>query len=208
MSFTYGQFRASVFESLENDQRFEPLLDEACNRAIDDALIDANAWNLRRDTPSVVNKTDYDLPAGTLVCNFVTYDGRVLQRMTMREYLEAKTWFNNSFVQGVTGPMNFVVKDNRLLILFPAPGNADKVIEIFVTIKEKEYTSSDADQALPMPFERVYSRGAWHRARAFLLLSDGQDERAKLDETMGEKWTAKANLRLNNSTKTKVMRLY
>ena len=208
MSYTYGQFRGSVFESLENDQRFEALLDEACNRGIDDQLIDANAWNLRRDTLSIVNKSDYDLPEGTLITNFVTYDGRLLDRMTMREYLTAKTWFNNSSVQGVTGPMNFVEKDNRLLILFPAPGTADKTIEIFVTIKEKEYTDSDADLATQMPFERVYSRGAWHRARAFLLLADGQDERATLEERLGEKWTAKANQRLNASIKTKVARLY
>ncbi len=205
MSYTYGQFRASVKESLENDQRFEALLDEACNRGIDETLIDSNYGNTEYLTPSVNRKEEYDLPPGTLHVNYVTYDSIKLDRLTMDEWLSRKQFRRVGF-SASAWPDSFLVRDNRLLAISNMPNQSGKEIVIYCSVKERDFVTG-TDDAVEIPFARLYSKAAWHFARHFCLSADGQTTRAQEEYQLFEHEEGKANIRLRGSVKTKVKRV-
>ncbi len=207
MAFTRGDFKASVFESLENDQRFSVLLNEACSRGVDEVYAHSDFGNFRYEVQggSVNRQEEYDLPPETFFVNFVTYRGIKLDRFTMDEWLNRKSLLNSAGVSGSLGPDSFLVKDNRALILSFPPSEQGKEIVAYLTLADDGFT--DATDTADMPIARRYTRGAWHHARAFLLHSDGQEERAASEEKLAEKYIAKDSRLLKGSVKTKVKRV-
>jgi hypothetical protein len=206
MSYSYGDFRGEVSESVDNDPRYESMLDVACNRGIDEIFAESDFGNFRYDTNSIAGREEYDLPADTLYVNNVTYDNLVLSRCTFAEFLNRKSWLNfgNTF-RGY--PDKYVVKDNRSLMVTRTPADTDKVISIYVTIKTADLSNeTDADEDFPLA--RVYSKPAYHFARHYLFGQDLRTEEAASEYKMFEHEMAKIARRLSGSIKTKVKRIH
>lgn len=203
---TRGQFRASVWNSLENDPRFESLLNEACTRAVQEVFCQSRFGNFKHITDSENGREEYNLPKGTLFCNFVTYDSQKMERMTFDQWLNAKSSLAGLSVQSGIWPEGFLVKDNRDLILWPIPKDNGKQIAAYLTVSDDGFTDNNKDQEMPIAI--AYTRGAMHYAKSFLLEMDGQEDRAEYYQRRAEVEIGKANLLLNGNVDTYVKRAY
>ena len=203
--YTYGQFRAEVNESVDQDQRYASMLDTACNRGIDEIFAESDFGNFRYDTPSEAGKEEYDLPRDTLYVNNVTYDNLPLTRCTFSEFLNRKSWLNwGNVFRGY--PDKFCIKDNRSLMVTRTPADSGKVLTIYVTIKTADLVNGTDDNA-DFPVARVYSKPAYHFARHYLFGQDGRKEESEDEYKMFEHEMAKISRRLSGSIKTKVKRV-
>jgi hypothetical protein len=212
MPETYGNFRSEVWESLENDPRFEISLDKACNRGIDETLAESNYGNFEFTTPSVATQEVYQLPEEMIYVNHVTYDNIPLMRMTLEELLERKAILRTSLVY-YHWPLNFLVKENQDLLLSPPSSDSGRTITVYGTVKYPDLKGvpdpvTGLDDLLnPMPLRRLYTNAAYHYARYFLLQQDGQDERAAQEYKLFEHEIGKSNRRLRGNAKDKVRRI-
>ncbi len=206
VSQTRGQFKTSVWESLERDPRFESLLNEACTRAVQEVFAQSNFGNFKHETESENGRDEYNLPQGTLFVNYVTYRGVKLERFTFDEYLNRQSWVDGQVQSAGVMPDKFVVKDNRDLILSYCPRESDRPIVVYLTVSDDGFTALNESQ--DMPIAMAYTQGAWHHARAFLLENDGQDERAQIQWAMARKQIFEAKRLLNGSTASYVKQMY
>lgn len=205
MSYTYGQFREEVRQSVDADPRYDSMLDTACNRGIDEIFAESDFGNFKYETPSVAGVEEYNLPADTLYVNNVTYDNLVLSRCTFAEFLNRKSWLNfGNVFRGY--PDKFTIKDNRDILLARTPADSGKTIAIYVTIKTADLVDGTDDDT-DFPVARVYSKPAYHFARHFLFGQDLRDEEAAAEYKMFEHEMGKISRRLSGSIKTKVKRV-
>lgn len=205
MAYTYGNFWNEVFNSLERDQRFQSLVDVACNRAIDEIMMESNFGNFTYQTPSEPGREEYDLPEGTMHVNHVTFNNIPMDRITFDEYLQRKA-IPGITVAYSTWPYSFLVKDNRSLILSPTPRSTTQTIQAFITVKTDDLNFTD-NEATDFPLARVYTKPAFHFARHYLYLNDNRDDDAAKEYRLFEHELGKIIRRLNGSRKTKVKRV-
>lgn len=199
MSWLYSDFRSEVFDSLEEDPRFETYLDKACYRAIDEVFADSQFGNIRHEIVATVDKGEYALPTKTLFVNHVVFDGVPLQRITESEWLNGYGQMTENPITGT--PYAFLVLNGQTLVLHPIPTQAKK-IRIFLTEVTEDLALTEA-----MPFGRVYSIPAFHFARHWLLQFDGQDGRSDREKILATREMGKASQRLNGNRKEKVTRI-
>lgn len=204
MAYTYGQFWNEVYNSLERDQRFQSLVDVACNRATDEILIRSNFGNFKYETQSESGRGEYNLPEGTMYVNNVTFDSVPMDRITFKEHLDRQAMLQGGIIYS-SRPGGFLIKDNRDLILSPTPRVSSKTIAVYLTIKTADLTFADNEDT-DFPVARVYSKGAFHFARHYLYLADNREKDARTEYEYFERETAEANRRLNGSVSTKVTR--
>lgn len=205
MAYTYGDFWSEVFNSLERDQRFQGGLDIACNRGIDEIFANSDYGNFTYQTTSESGREEYDLPENTLYVNFVTYDTVPMDRIIFDEHLQRKAFAVNGIVY-YTRPLNFVIKDNRTMILSPMPRESGKPIVAYLTVKYDDF-KIDTDTDKPFPLGRVYSKPAFHFARHYAYLNDNRDADSAKEYQLFEHEMGKISMRLKGSVKTKVKRM-
>ncbi len=162
------------FNDIEQNKIPTPLIVRVLKDAIEDIVEDMGGLIDVRYAYSVANRGIYLLSPEISHIEQLTYDGTLLEYVNYRDFIEDKVnntedmW--NSLTTGTPKTYTtflYGIENRKILILYPFPNEADKIIRITCKILYPEITADMLGQNMVLPNEITQSV----RDRATFLLA-------------------------------------